>query len=145
MARPLLRFSHVTVAAVALLSMSCATVPPPSGLVWGYVAEFGATANLRGVVYTLDRPVCEVTRANAMKTELAWGELKIPAECRRLVAGHGTDYWVYTTRNTVGDSVAVGFNERDWCVRAQQAGQQTSRRGMVSLSDCQPVALNFQP
>ena len=134
----------LTIAAVALILTGCSTFQPaqaPTGLMWGYLGESQAVPTLRMVMYASDRPTCEVTRAKDMKPQptAEWAALKVPAECRQIVIGPGTDYWVYVFPVEKG---AIGATDREWCVKMRDAVAK-SYRGWIG--DCQPVAVKVMP
>jgi hypothetical protein len=91
------------------------------------------------IVYTPDRPTCEVSRAKDMKPvpTAAWADLKVSSECRRATAAPGTDYWVFAYPG--GGS--VGASEQDWCVKLREAAALTR----PALGTCQPMNVKFLP
>jgi hypothetical protein len=105
---------------------------------WAYFGESQNVPTLRVVVYTPDRPSCEVNRAKDMKMPpaAAWAGIKVPAECHQVAIGSGTDYWVYTYPKFG----AMGATDRDWCLKMREVGAQTYRGW---LGECQPVGLRL--
>jgi hypothetical protein len=95
------------------LCTGCSTFRPAplTGLMWAYLGESQTVRSLSVVVYTLDRPTCEVSRARDVKQppSAAWAGITIPDECHQVAVGAGTDYWVFAYPGTG----AVGASERD--------------------------------
>jgi len=136
---------RVSLFAVLLVLAGCSTFrpEPATGLMWGYFGESRTVPSLRLVTYAVDRPTCEVARAQDMKPPptAAWAELEVPAECRQFIVGSGADYWVYAVSGQ-GAVGANGASDREWCVKMREATA-GSYRGL--LGECQPVAVKAVP
>ena len=136
---------RASLVAVLLILAGCSTFrpQPATGLMWGYFGESQPIPSLRGVVYTLDRPTCEVGRAKDVYPSPAaeWAGMRFPDECRQLIVGAGTDYWVFAVSGQ-GAVGANGASDREWCVKMREATA-GSYRGL--LGECQPVAVTTVP
>jgi hypothetical protein len=134
-------WSALLVVTLALVT-GCSTFrpAPPTGLMWGYSGESQTVPSLRLLVYTLDRPSCEITRARDMKPppNAAWAELQVPNECHQVAVGVGTDYWVFSFPG----QGAMGASDRDWCTKLRGA---TAQAYQGWLGECQPVAVKPVP
>jgi hypothetical protein len=112
---------------VVVLLSGCATATPlPTGLMLGYTAQWEAVPSLHVVVYSADRPTCEILRARNLKD-------KSSEECRRVTVEAGTDYWAFA----YPEQGAIGTNDREWCLKLREAVAQY--RG--GLGQCQPIAV----
>ncbi len=127
-----------------LLLFGCSTLrpAPPMGIMWGYFGESATIPNLRAVAYAVDRPSCEVNRARDKQTLPLWIGIQVPAECRQVVVGAGSDYWVYVIAGRSNQTTA-GTSDREWCVRIL-GGVRASLSGWQA-GECQAVAVKPMP
>ena len=130
---------RVSLFAVLLVLAGCSTFRPEPAT----HRRANAREARRLVTYAVDRPTCEVARAQDMKPPptAAWAELEVPAECRQFIVGSGADYWVYAVSGQ-GAVGANGASDREWCVKMREATA-GSYRGL--LGECQPVAVKAVP
>jgi hypothetical protein len=100
------------------------------------MGESQTVRSLNVVIYTPDRPTCEVSRAKDMKQppSAEWAGLKISDECHQIAVGEGTDYWVFAYSGTG----AVGASDRDRCKKIREVLVTQTR---AWLGECQPVAV----
>jgi hypothetical protein len=135
---------HAARLGALLLLAGCLTrrPAPPTGLMWGYFGESETIPNLRAVAYAVDRPSCEVNRARDKQSLPSWVGIQIPAECRQVVVGAGSDYWVAVITGR-SNQIAVGTSDREWCVKMRESVR-SSLSGW-QIGECQPVAVKLMP
>lgn len=123
----------------ALLLTGCATSPPATGLVWGYVSQSEAIPSLTLIAYSANRPQCEVFRARdiADTPKIAWAKMSTPTECRPMTVTLGTGYWIVT----IPGRGAQGATERDWCEIVRNGLLQQSYAYSGRISECVSVSV----
>jgi hypothetical protein len=119
---------------------SCSTVRPATGSMWGYAAESQAIRGLNMLMYTSDRPTCELVRVKDVKDpSAATFGFTVPRECRQVLIGAGSDHWVFSYHNSTAQ---MGATDREWCIKLRE-GVAPKSPGWVG--NCEPVAVRFAP